>query len=155
MRGVKRKLVAPGRMYAVKLEEGEEVLETLKELLESQGVDAALIMGIGGLSEAVIGFYSPEERKYKVAEVKPREGMVIEVASIEGNAVNTEKGVHVHLHTVLSIDPERTIAGHLVKGVVRPHMEVFVIEALGRPGGVLEVFEHRRNLNVGYEKWRG
>ena len=152
---MRRKLVAPGRMYAVKLEEGEEVLETLKELLEAQGVDAALIIGIGGLSEAVVGYYSPEERKYKVVNVKPREGMVIEVASMEGNAVTTENGVHVHLHTVLSLDPKTTIAGHLVKGVVKPHMEVFVIEALGKPGGVLEVFEHRRSLDVGYEEWRG
>ena len=152
---MKRKLVAPGRMYAVKLEDGEEVIETLKELLEVQGVDAALIVGIGGLSEAIVGYYSPDEGKYRVVEVKPREGMVIEVASMEGNAVNTGSGVHVHLHTVLSIDPKTTVAGHLVRGVVKPHMEVFVIEALGKPGGVLEVFEHRKRLNVGYEEWRG
>ncbi len=152
---IQRKLFAPGRMYMVKVREGEEVHEVVRSLMEAQGIESALVTGIGGFSEAVIGFFSPSRNKYLTVEVKPREGLVIEVASLDGNAVSTGGSVSVHLHAVLSLDPKTVIAGHLVKGVARPHVELFLIEALGRPGAALEVLDHRKGPAPGLEQWPG
>ena len=149
-----RKLTAPGRLYAVKLDEGEEVIEAVSRLIEAQGLDAAFILGIGGLSEAEVGFYSYSEGVYRTVSLKPPEGYVLEVASLTGNAVTVDGRPSIHLHVVIGVDPRTTVAGHLAKGIVKPLMELMIVEAITSPGGVLEAFSHRKNYQPVYKPFQ-
>ncbi len=149
---MRRKMGAPGRTFILKVEEGEEVVEAVARLVEAQGLEAAMVTGIGGFSEAEIGYFKPGENAYYVAKITPENGFVIEVASLTGNAVATGDGVNVHLHAVLESGPGRVYAGHLVRGVARPHAEIFVVEVITSPLGALEAWPHREKVSVSFKR---
>ncbi|GBF08683.1 conserved hypothetical protein [Aeropyrum pernix] len=151
---VARRLPAsPGRVYAVKIDEGEDVHSVLSSLAEAEDLGFAMVTGIGGMAEATVAFYSPAEATYYTVDVKPPEGRVIEVAAMTGNIVRTSQGYSVHIHVALGVSPGKSIAGHLVKGVVKPFMEVFVVELVsgqGTPG--TSVFDHREGFKASYKR---
>ncbi|WP_062661809.1 PCC domain-containing protein [Aeropyrum camini] len=77
---------------------------------------------------------------------------VIEVASLAGNILKTSEGYNVHLHVTLGTSPRESVAGHLVRGVAKPFMEVFIVEIVsgqGAPG--TSVFDHREGFKASYK----
>ncbi|MCE4604286.1 MAG: DNA-binding protein [Aeropyrum sp.] len=148
-----RSLGSQGRVFSVKVEEGEKVHEALARLAEDQDISLAIVSGIGGFSRAVIAYYKPEEATYYTVEVRPPTGFVIEVASLSGNIVRTSKGPSVHLHAVLGVNPEKTLSGHLVEGVVKPFLELFVQEVLVGRGEEVNVYSHRESFEASYRPY--
>ncbi|MCY0868317.1 MAG: DNA-binding protein [Desulfurococcus sp.] len=126
------------KLLPVKINEGRDVHEELKNIIKSNGLNGGFITGIGGLREAIIGFYNMAEDRYLEEHLQP-ENTVIEVASLQGNYLVREGKVSVHLHVVAGLQG-RTVAGHLIRGVAKPFLEVFLVE-VGEAVG--EVFTHR------------
>ena len=137
-----------GRVIALRVEEGEEVFQAIKSALEVQDVKFAVITGIGGLAEARIAYYSPEDREYCVEEVRPPAGRVIELASLQGTAVRGGEGYSVHLHAVLGLGPGDARAGHLVSAVARPYVEAQIVEVVGADAA--RVYAPRLAAKPGY-----
>ncbi|ADV64698.1 PPC domain-containing DNA-binding protein [Desulfurococcus mucosus] len=123
----------------LRIGEGGVVHAEIERAVASNGLKGGFITGIGGLSEADIGFYNPATREYAREHLEAG-GEVIEVASLQGNYLITADGsVSVHLHIVAGLKG-RVVAGHLLHGVVKPFLEVFLVETGGE---VSEVFTHR------------
>lgn len=153
MASSRRAPAAGGRVFAVKVGEGESVHEALARLAEEQDISFAEVAGIGGFSRAVLAYYKPGESTYYTVKVEPPEGFVIEVASLMGNIVRTSTGPTVHLHAVLGLEPGRTYAGHLVEGRVKPFLELFVREVLAGQGTQTWVFDHREGFKASYKDY--
>lgn len=114
--------------YPLKIEEGSEVKIAIESYVLSRGLRGGVVLGIGGLAEAQVGYFNPTTRAYWIEDVYPEEGKVLEVASLLGNyLVRSDGHVSVHLHVVIS-DGIKTRAGHLLKGVARPFLELFLLE---------------------------
>lgn len=126
-------------VYTVKIPEKNIVHNFLKEYIASRGLKGGIILGIGGLEYAEIGYFDPASRKYVTREIKASE-TVLEVSSMIGNYLVKQDGnVSVHIHVTLAT-LNNAHAGHLVKGVANPFIEAFLIE-LGND--VEKVFTHR------------
>ncbi|WP_440059511.1 PPC domain-containing DNA-binding protein [Thermogladius sp. 4427co] len=131
---------SPKAIIPVRLERGMEIPDAIARAVYERGLRGGLVIAIGGLSYAEVGVYSRSENKYYTKVFEAGSDETLEVAPLIGNYLVTSSGhVSVHVHVNLAWRRDR-VAGHLVKGVVDPFLEVFLVEV----GDVVrEVFIHR------------
>jgi predicted DNA-binding protein with PD1-like motif len=113
------------RTFAVVLKAGDEAMACLEEFARSQNVGGAQITAIGAFSSAELAFFDWESKKYLPIAVDEQ----VEVASLLGDiARGPDQRPAVHVHAVLSGRTGAARAGHLMKGHVRPTLEIIVTE---------------------------
>jgi predicted DNA-binding protein with PD1-like motif len=114
------------RVFAVILETGEAVMESLKRFAEAERLTAAQITGIGAFSDAELRYFDWERKEYLPIPVKEQ----VEVASLLGDvAVSPEGKPALHVHLVLGRRDGTALAGHLAEARVRPTLELIVTES--------------------------
>jgi len=129
-------------VFAVILEEGDEVMACLQRFAEGERTAAAQIAAIGAFARARLAFWDVEAREYVPHEVAEQ----TEVLSLAGDIAADEKGApKLHLHAVLGRRDTSTRGGHLLAGWVRPTLEVIVTEA---PAHLRRVHDPRLGLAV-------
>lgn len=133
-----------GRVFFVKVLEGSSPHRAIEEFLTDNGIEFAVIWGIGGMAWARLAVFSPEENKYHAVDIEAEPGRVLEVATIQGNSVLGEDGAyHTHLHAVVAKEPDKVYAGHLVDGRVHPFLELQIIELTGAASEARKLLSHR------------
>ncbi|MBP1910786.1 PPC domain-containing DNA-binding protein [Thermococcus stetteri] len=118
----------PGRMFLFRVPEGEDLLEAISRFVESKGIKAGVVMGIGSLRNPVVGYYSEDEKRYKSIELSG----TFELLSLNGNISLKEGKPFAHLHVTLGDDKGRVFGGHLIRGEVFVS-EVYIGELVGEP----------------------
>ncbi|WP_395681032.1 PPC domain-containing DNA-binding protein [Inquilinus sp.] len=114
------------RVFAVILETGEAVMESLQRFAEAERLTAAQITGIGAFSEAGLRYFDWERKEYLPIPVKEQ----VEVASLLGDvAVSPDGKPALHVHLVLGRRDGTALAGHLAEARVRPTLELIVTES--------------------------
>ena len=100
-------------------------LATLTKFANDAGITAASLTAIGAFESATVGWFDFERKAYREIEV----GQQCEVLSAIGDvAVNDEGKASLHLHVVLGLCDGTTCGGHLLKGKVRPTLEVVLTD---------------------------
>ncbi len=108
-------------IVAVILEDGEKVVEGVRDACSRAGTDSALVLsGIGMLRNAEIGFWNGTEYETEVFE-EPRE-----LTSMAGSVAGQDGQLTVHLHASLSGRDHRGIGGHIVSAEVNNIVEMSV-----------------------------
>jgi uncharacterized protein len=109
--------------YMVVFDRGDEAVEGLTSFARDHDLNAARITGVGGFEEATLGFFDWESRSYREIPVVEQ----VEVLSFDGD-LSAEAGdePHVHVHVVLGRSDGKTVGGHLLRGRIRPTLEVIV-----------------------------
>lgn len=126
---------------AVKLEGGSILPDAIEKIILDEGLKGGFMMGIGGLKKAEIGYFNPVTSTYVTEYIDSGEEGMIEVISLVGNYLLRSNGtVFTHVHVTLSRRDLGVKGGHLVRGVVRPHLEIFFVE-VGEE--LRKVFRHR------------
>lgn len=114
------------KTYVLVLDEGEEVIDQLTRFAEESGVRAAQISAIGAFSSARLGYFAWDEKDYKPIAVDEQ----VEVASLNGDIAEGPDGrPALHVHAVLGRSDGTALAGHLLRGYVRPTLEVILTES--------------------------
>lgn len=114
------------RTFAVVLKTGDEAMACLQDFARSENIGGAQMSAIGAFSSAELAFFDWESKKYLPIEVDEQ----VEVASLLGDiARGPDREPAVHVHVVLSGRTGAARAGHLMKGYVRPTLEIIVTEA--------------------------
>src|SRR5690348_12885472 len=93
------KLAKSAQNYIMRLEPGEDILESLQQWCHSQGIVNAIISGIGSIENPTLAHY---RRDHKQFSEKTLSG-IFEVTSLTGNVglIDGEEPL-VHLHVSLS-----------------------------------------------------
>ena len=114
------------RVFAVILETGEAVMESLQRFAKAERLTAAQITGIGAFSDAELRYFDWERKEYLPIPVQEQ----VEVASLLGDvAVSPEGKPALHVHLVLGRRDGSALAGHLAEARVRPTLELIVTES--------------------------
>jgi predicted DNA-binding protein with PD1-like motif len=113
------------RRYIIRLDKGEELIETLAKFCDDNKLGFASFHGIGGLKECTLAYFDLKTGEYLKKEVND-EG-IFELLSIQGNVSIKEGRTFVHAHVVLGKKDYSTIGGHLVEGTVNPTCEILLI----------------------------
>lgn len=102
-----------------RLNKGDDIIEGLTKIITKNNIIAGVISAIGAVSEARIGFYNQETKRYEDIEFKEP----MEVLSLMGNISLKDNLSFPHLHIVLSRKDCSVIGGHLYNGTI-----VFALE---------------------------
>jgi predicted DNA-binding protein with PD1-like motif len=125
---MKSKALSFKRAIAVRLEKGEEVIESLAKTCTEKGVKSGLIFGIGALGKCTL--YASRSAEALEPGAKELEEP-LEIASATGNVTEKDKTPFIHLHVVLGRADHSSLAGHLKSGTVSLTGEFWILECSG------------------------
>lgn len=109
-------------VYVVKLEIGDEIVESLTELCKKENITAGTIQGLGAVDEIDIGYYSMQDKVYHTATYNKQ----LEMITLNGNISVKESLPYLHLHGAFSDEKYTMVAGHLNKVRISITAEIFV-----------------------------
>jgi len=130
-----------GNKYILRLDKGEEIVETLKSFCKDQNIKLGWVKGIGAVNKATIGFYKPYYKKYYSTDLQGDH----EITSLLGNISTMNDEVYLHLHINLSDIEYNTYGGHLSSAIISVTGEI-MIEAI--EGNVDRKFNEEIGINV-------
>ena len=113
------------KTFVLVFETGDEVVAKLLEFAKQQQLAAARFTAIGAFQELTLGYFDWQKKEYLKIPVKEQ----VEVLSLMGNLVTTDKGPKLHAHIVVGKRDGTAHGGHLIDGHVRPTLEVMLIES--------------------------
>ncbi len=124
--------VNDGTHWMLRLDEGQDLHQTLAEFATKQGVRAAaVLMGIGMLRRATLGYWNGKE--YQSREIlEPHE-----LVALHGSIAEVDQAPSVHLHVAATGPTHEAVGGHLIRGTVgilgELYLETFPGRVFGRP----------------------
>jgi predicted DNA-binding protein with PD1-like motif len=126
---MKSRLVGRGsgeRTYVLVLDAGEEAFSAITGFAAQNGLGGASLTALGAFERVTVGWFDLAARTYRPIEIAEQcEGL-----SLLGDiAVGDDGKPSLHLHAVLGLRDGTTRGGHFLKGIVRPTLEVTVVEA--------------------------
>jgi uncharacterized protein len=117
-------IVTPGRKIIGRLAKGEDLLAALENCAREHDITLGEVQAIGAVSEARVGYYNQEERKYQYLDlVNPRE-----ILSLTGNISLKDGKPMVHAHITLSGQDGHALGGHLAEGTLAFACEFMIQE---------------------------
>lgn len=126
---MKSKLVAESageRTFVLILDPGDEAFATITKFTIEKGLSAASLTAIGAFSGATVGWFDLAAKTYRKIPIDEQ----CEVLSAIGDVALNDKGKpSLHMHVVLGMRDGSTRGGHLLEGMVRPTLEVTLVEA--------------------------
>jgi len=113
------------RTYQIRFAEGDEILSGLTDLTRDEGISAAQVTGLGGLSSALLAFGDPSvgERVFRLLPIDSKS----ELVSLVGTVSLRDGTPSVHLHAVLALEDGTTRGGHVLALNVAPVAEVTIL----------------------------
>jgi len=119
-----------GDTYYIRLDRGNEIIASILDVCEAEGIRSATFSGIGGCSDAEIMVFSPERGEF---DPEPVQG-VLELVTLTGNVISDDDGLHYHAHALFAYrdgDEARIAAGHLKDSTVLYTAEIELRPVLG------------------------
>lgn len=108
--------------FVVKLNKGEQLVDSLIKFARQEKVDSGSVAGIGAVTNVTLGYFDREQKKY--LEKKFEE--VYELVSLVGSIATINYQPILHLHIIISDRNYKVYAGHLFSAEVAVTGEIFV-----------------------------
>ena len=124
---MKSKVVVEGqeRTFVVILDPAEEAFRSISKFADQENITGASVTAIGAFEHAKVGWFDMEAKRYKPLPVAEQ----CEVLSLVGDIAQGDDGkASLHLHAVLGLSDGSVRGGHLLEGIVRPTLEVTIVE---------------------------
>ncbi|GAA0815289.1 PPC domain-containing DNA-binding protein [Clostridium tertium] len=130
-----------GDKIVLRLEKGEEVIESIKKVCEEQKIIAGSISGLGATNHVVVGLFKPNEKKY-YSTIHEDD---FEITNITGNISEMNDEVYLHIHGTFANLEGRCIGGHLNKAIISATAEIIIYRINGSIG---RKFDENIGLNL-------
>ena len=128
-------------LWALRLEDGDDILLSLRKFVESKRVRAGQLEGIGSLKKVRLGYYDFETRKYSWQNFEED----MEILNLTGNVSIKDATFTPHVHVALGRKDFSVLGGHLDDGSEANMVEVFVRRL---PGELVKAHDEKIRLNV-------
>jgi len=128
--------------YCIKLERGDEIIRSLTEMCNKEGIKFGFISGIGAVGDVTLGIYDISTKKYSDKRIKKP----LEVLSLSGNVTQVEDEGFVHAHVVLSDEEMRAFGGHLKEATVSVTAEIILRKVDGE-------IKRKKDIETGLNLW--
>jgi predicted DNA-binding protein with PD1-like motif len=122
------KLVAESagqRTFVMILEPDEKAVSTISDFAGKQRIGAASLTALGAFSKATVGWFDLADKTYRKIPVEQQSEVLSAIGDI---AIDDGGRPSLHVHVVLGLSDGSTRGGHLLEGLVRPTLEVMLVE---------------------------
>lgn len=113
------------RTFAVVMNTDDEVLDCLQRFAEAERLSAASFTGLGALRDVELGYFDWQRKDYKRISIDEQ----VEVLALTGNVALADGKPKLHPHIVVGKSDGTAHGGHLMRGRVRPTLELVVTES--------------------------
>ena len=117
--------------WVLRMDAGEEIVETLRAFVTDRDIRCASVSGLGAVGETDLGFFVRATGQYVTRRFTGEH----EIGSLTGNISELDGRPFPHCHAVIAGNDFVAHAGHLFRGVVTVTCEVSLVtspEALRR-----------------------
>ena len=112
-----------GETYLVRLEKGEEIIDSLRQFANAYRIGFGVVRAIGTLQSVTLGYYDVETKSYQHKELAEP----VEVLALSGNITEDVDGERmVHAHVTVGRSDYSAWGGHVVRATVGPTVEVII-----------------------------
>ena len=111
-----------GNAIIVRLDVGDEIMTSLKEIVETENIKLAQINGLGGTSDFTIAVRNHTTKQYDSIDYKGR----YEIANIHGNVTLLNGNPYLHIHIGCGNEKGEYRGGHLNRCVIGATAEIFI-----------------------------
>ena len=111
-----------GNVVAVRLDKGDEILESLLKVAKEEKLALASVSGIGATDDFEVGVFDLEKQDY----VRARYAGNHEINSLAGNLTTKGGEPYVHLHMTAAGPGGALAGGHLLRAVISLTAEIFL-----------------------------
>ena len=101
--------------YIIKVEKGEELIETLTKFCAENKIASGSISGVGGTNNVCLYYYDSELKEYLP---KTFSGKNYEIISLSGNIALIDGKPFAHIHTALGDSDFSIFGGHLKSAII-------------------------------------
>lgn len=103
----------------VRVDKGEELVESLKTLCKTLDIKLGSIIGIGATDKVTVGLMNTKTQKYQSKEFTGDH----EIAPLVGNITRMNGEVYLHLHVTICNVEHKALGGHLSSAVISATFE--------------------------------
>ncbi|HYD07500.1 MAG TPA: PPC domain-containing DNA-binding protein [Reyranella sp.] len=113
------------RTFVVVLDAGDEAFAAITDFANRNQLGGASLTAIGAFERATVGWFDLRTKAYRPIEIDEQcEGLTL----LGDIAIGDDGKASVHMHAVLGLQDGTTRGGHFLKGIVRPTLEVTIME---------------------------
>lgn len=105
-----------------RIDKGEEILETVKEIALKEDIKLANISALGAVNDFTVGVFKVEEKKYYANEFKGN----FEIVSLLGTINTMNDEFYSHLHMSAGNELGQVFGGHLNRAIVSATCEMVI-----------------------------
>ena len=111
-----------GNTYMVRIDLGEDIIESLKKLCEDERIRLGRVEAIGATDHAMLGVYDLQKKEYYPEEINE----FMEITSLNGNITAMDGKPYIHLHATLADQHHAIHCGHVLEIRIGATCEMFV-----------------------------
>jgi predicted DNA-binding protein with PD1-like motif len=117
------KHVRNGGTWLLRLERGDDIVETLRQFVRAKNVRSGFFTGLGAAEQVALGMFDPVGRAYRKRLFKGDH----ELAALVGNIAWDGEEPVCHTHAVISNRRMQAFAGHLLSARVTVTCEISLV----------------------------
>ena len=111
-----------GDKIYLRLDKGDDIMESVFKVAKAEGVKAAQVSGIGATDDFTVGVFDIAKKKYNEYFFKGNH----EINALTGNITEMDGEPYIHLHITATGDGGKVVGGHLIKGVISLTGEIVI-----------------------------
>ena len=108
--------------YFVRMDKGEEIISTLKNLCEKEKIALAEVKALGAVDDFDVGLFDVKEKKYHRNHFQ----FPAEITSLWGTVTTKDGEVYLHIHMSAGDSEGKVFGGHLNSAVVSATCEMII-----------------------------
>ena len=113
-----------GKDFYIRLDKGDEVIQSVLDICQSENIQSAIFSGIGGCGDVVVGTLDSQTKEF----IPHQKSGLLEMISLNGNIAVYENNLSEHTHAMFSYidenEHQQFIGGHLLKAVISYTAEI-------------------------------
>jgi predicted DNA-binding protein with PD1-like motif len=108
--------------YLVRLDRGEEAMETLASFAAENKIPCGVLSGIGAVRNLELGYFDTRAGKYRRRQIRK----TVEVVNLYGNISYLDKKPFIHIHMTVAGPDQKLLGGHFFRGTVAVTLEIHI-----------------------------
>ena len=117
-----------GNTLVVRIDKGEEILESVRVLAEKENIKLASVQALGAINDFTVGVLETATKQYRSNSFTG----AYEIVSLAGTINTKDDEFYCHLHLSAGNDKGEVFGGHLNRAVVSATCEMIVTCIDGR-----------------------